>query len=333
MDVIRHELLSSLSHDEMSSSSNMDYSDSNLIEENDGYGEDIDTVSSTRKIADETKTTTTRKIYSITGHGVPKGLLCQMLNVARDWLLHKHNDIDDHDPSSSISSPASTANMNMKITFTNTPNSTITLNQHQIQVINSNGITSTLLPSNIGLPTNWEHDFEMYMVIMDRIGSRLASHASKATTTNDEEELSTLTLGTSGSIITPSLLQQWNVTIMKGEALPLSLLPHGYYGQSIPIGTSSQGSSSSKQGRRRVEYTKHHDHVVPKLTLELCNPIQKKKNKTSEMGLGGDCGTWNVILRLQDNGDTTMTSTDESGIVHQRRDPVSLVFEGEYVAL
>lgn len=44
MDVIRHELLSSLSHDEMSSSSNMDYSDSNLIEENDGYGEDIDTV-------------------------------------------------------------------------------------------------------------------------------------------------------------------------------------------------------------------------------------------------------------------------------------------------
>lgn len=243
----------------------------------------------------EMEDNSTRKIYAITGHGVPNSLIQHMINVARSWLLYhpsKHRENGHTNKQSSMSN---------QILFTNEHNSTL-LNQDQIKIIDMHGITQTLL----SLPNEWENDLELYMVVMHRIGSRLASMAmppnmnncnaylfDSNNSTDDVDDGDVYvgkpekiddTLGIGSSVVTPSQLRQWKVTIMKGESLPLSLLP---------------GCSTKSNDKRRK-------HTEGNLTIEW----KKKRN---------DC--WSVVLRLQDEGQS------------ERDDPISLVFDGVYGGL
>ena len=257
----------------------------------------------------------TRKIYAITGHGVPTSLIEHMINVARSWLLLYH-------PFSSCPSTTNKkeekightnnkqSSMNTQILFTNQHNSTL-LNQDQIKIIDMHGITQTL-PS---LPNEWKDDLELYMVVMHRIGSRLASMAMPNNIINNnnnaylfdsnnktddaddgdntyvgkpEKMNDTLVVGIgSSSVVTPSQLKRWNVTIMNGESLPSSLLPG--------CNTINVDKGNDKRRKQGGEGN---------LTVEW----KKKRN---------DC--WNVILRLQDEGQS------------DRKCPISLVFDGEYI--
>lgn len=218
----------------------------------------------------------TRKIYAITGHGIPSGLLAQLLDEARGWLLNQHQLTGQN-----MQSLNSTAASSVKMLFTNTPNSAM-LDESRIRTVNVHGVTTKLA----SLPSEYERDFEMFMVVMDRVASRAASLAADNTETLVDDAL----VGT-GSFVSPSKLNQWNVTFMKGEALPLSLMP-----KNPGVGS---GLDSGKQGR-------HKD--APILTLEWV------------MNTKSDC--WNVILRLQDDG----SSATRGGT----RDPLSLIFNGEY---
>mmetsp|Transcript_22127 Transcript_22127/g.48123 ORF Transcript_22127/g.48123 Transcript_22127/m.48123 type:complete len:271 (-) Transcript_22127:8-820(-) len=247
----------------------------------------------------------TRKIYAMTGHGVPSGLLQQLVDAARGWLQYQHPSTAPNLQLQHASSPSK------KIMFASTPHSTL-LDRDRIMITNTHG-TIHAFPS---LPKEWEHDFEMYMVVMNRMGSRLASLAipsssidadCKTNNLSDDADNSTKrmmesntrpTLGT-GSIVTPSQLKQWNVTIMKGEALPMSLLPNN----------SLMGSSSGQGGGKRGRHGGEPINNTSKLSLEWV----RKEN---------DC--CNVILRLQDEG----TKNVHEGSIS---DPISLVFEGEYV--
>lgn len=243
----------------------------------------------------EMEDNSTRKIYAITGHGVPNSLIQHMVNVARSWLLY-HPSTTNNSEKIGHTTKQSSSSMSNQILFTNQHNSTL-LNHDQIKIIDMHGITQTLF----SLPNEWENDLELYMVVMHRIGSRLASMAMQPNmnnnaylfdsnnSTDDVDDGDTYvgkpekiddTLGIGSSVVTPSQLRQWKVTIMKGESLPLSLLP---------------GCNNQHDFKRRKQ-------TEGNLTIEW----QKKRE---------DC--WNVILRLQDEG--------------QSEGPISLVFDGQYV--
>eukprot|EP00984_Skeletonema_dohrnii_P025836 scaffold15014_cov92-Skeletonema_dohrnii-CCMP3373.AAC.1 len=179
--------------------------------------------------------TDVRKLYALKGHGVPSELLAYLIQVVRGWTTSSVAKSTQTQHSSSI----------VQISFQNVDNSTI-LNRDEIQIIHANGITSNRTEnSNHQMLTHggdWEHDFDLYMVVMDRIASRLASFVltqpyhhdhSDASSKVDEEAHTNneATLGSSGSVINPASLKRWNVTMMKGEALPLSLLPMGRQGE------------------------------------------------------------------------------------------------------
>ena len=240
--------------------------------------------------------TDVRKIYVLTGHGVPSELLLHLIQVVRGWTISLSSlpqSTQTHHHLSSI----------VQFSFQNVHNSTL-LDRDQIQLIHDNGSTSKLIEDNnyqmLNHGGDWEHEFDLYMVVMDRIASRLASlvllnphpphhsHADMSTTTvdgkycNSNEEA---TIGSSGSLITPASLTKWNVTMMKGEALPLSLL------------VSSKERQQSSNTILTVEWV-----------------LNKRRN---------DC--CNIILRLQDDGSTTDL---EDG---RGREPISLVFDGMYV--
>lgn len=230
-----------------------------------------------------------RKIYAVRGHGVPAGLFRRSIEAARGWLAL---------PSAEDSVVRTKRRSLAKISFSNTPNSMM-LDQTRIRTQCASGVDAALPP----LPGDWEGDFELYMTVMDRMASRLASVAipprgDESSSVNlakngaVAEELSecnfAATLGT-GSIVTPSRLTKWDVTITKGEVLPVSLLPVG------------------KQGR-------HRDGTqAPRLTLEWAR--RKERDFLS------------VILRLQDGG------AAENDSLGAARGPLSMVFDGEYVSL
>jgi hypothetical protein len=248
-----------------------------------------------------------RKIYTLTGHGVPSELLLHLIQVVRGWTAKSL--------SSSSSSQATQTHPSsiVQVSFQNVHNSTL-LDRDQIQVIHDNGITSKLIHDSNHQMLNhggdWEHDFDLYMVVMDRIASRLASFAllhphhprhhsshddimsnntvdGKEVYNNNEDEATTV--GSSGSVITPASLKQWNVTMMKGEALPLSLLP---------VRTNNERQQQQPSTILTVEWV-----------------LNKRRN---------DC--CNIILRLQDDGSTADLEEDGRG-----REPMSLVFDGMYV--
>ena len=249
----------------------------------------------------EMEDNSTRKIYAITGHGVPNSLIQHMLNVARNWLLYHPSTTTNNKEEIGHTTKQSSSSMSNQILFSNQHNSTL-LNQDQIKIIDMHGITQTLL----SLPNEWENDLELYMVVMHRIGSRLASMAMQPNMNNcnaylfdsnnstddvddgdvyvGKPEKIDDTLGIGSSVVTPSQLRQWNVTIMKGESLPLSLLP---------------GCNNNHDVKRRKQ-------TEGNLTIEW----KKQRN---------DC--WSVVLRLQDEGQS------------ERDDPISLVFDGVYGGL
>ena len=255
-----------------------------------------------------------RKIYALTGHGVPSELLSYLIQAVRGWTTSPQ----------SVQQPLLTRQHSssvIQISFQNVQNSTL-LNRDQMQVIHANGTTSKLT-NDLLLSTNsddWEHDFDLYMVVMDRIASRLASFVLQpsshpqdrspdvSTTTaagEDHTNNEPATLGSSGSVITPASLKRWNVTMMKGEALPLSLLPMDRHYNSSGRDTPDGGSST----RRRQQQSP----II--LTVEW---VMKKRSN--------DCS--NIFLRLQDGG--TSTRLDDDGRSSRDDDSISLVFDGLY---
>jgi len=252
----------------------------------------------------------TRKIYAVMGHGIPRGLLCHLVEVAKDWLSYHHRISDDAQSNEEANESSTTSQItmnrqssdNVKLAFTNTPNSML-LDQHTIRMTNASGVTTTL-PS---LPKEWDGDFEMYMVMMDRMASRMAPLAIPSSSDNNmgdddnAENNVDATLGT-GSIVTPSQLVRWDVTITREQTLPMSLsLP-----DTNPLLAGGQCGGSNRRGR--VKGTTRHE---PILTLEW---VRKENNDFS-----------NIVLRLQ-NDDAENNLQDGS------RDPITLVFDGEYVA-
>jgi hypothetical protein len=250
-----------------------------------------------------------RKIYVLMGHGVPSELLSHLIQVIRGWTIIKSSTTHKQHPSSAV----------VQFSFQNVHNSTL-LNRDEIQVMHANGTMTKLFDTNNNnhslLSTNnngddWEHEFELYMVVMDRIASRLASIVLSQSPSdmptnkvagedhNDNEAI----IGSSGSVITPASLKRWNVTMMKGEALPLSLLPMNH--------CNSKGSGNDIPSRRREGERDQQRPIF--LTVEWV--MNKRSN---------DC--CNIILRLQDDGSSVTTGLDDG----RSKDPTSLVFDGVY---
>lgn len=238
-----------------------------------------------------------RKLYALEGHGVPTELLSHLTEMARGWTAPP--------PQPLVAQTQNSSSSVVQVSFQNVPNSTL-LNRDQIQLIHTNGYTAKVNDMLNHGGGDWEHDFDLYMVVMDRIASRLASfalmhppldsphhHDSGTSTTVDDggdyhNNDNEAALGSSGSVITPASLQRWNVIMMEGEALPLTLLP---------IRKRSERQSSS---------------IV--LTVEwVCN---NKRDRNDYC---------NIVLRLQDDG-LAATALNDGG-----RGPISLVFDGVYV--
>lgn len=150
-----------------------------------------------------------RKIYAITGHGVQVGLLRGLVDAARGWL------------SNASASSGRGQSPCTKISFANMPDSPL-LDRSRMRIVDDLGVADELA----SLPSGWERDFEMYMVVMDRMGSRLASlvipppgvveggnakfpdedDADAAPNGSGFEVAGDATLGT-GSVVTPSRLK------------------------------------------------------------------------------------------------------------------------------
>lgn len=262
---------------------------------------------------------TVRKIYALKGHGVPQGLLQQMVDVGREWM---RNSLVNGSTSAKLSA--------RKISFTNIPGSTL-LDTSSIRVTNAKGktfvvsaattISTTSQNTQISNPAStttsalaplspfrndedWERNLEMYMVVMNRIGSRLAFVGldgvknGENSDANDGVGKPGETLG-NDSIVTPARLHQWDVTITKGESLPTSLLP------------PSLTKRVSAMGKDAVE------GPDPILTVEW---IPKGKESCI------------ALIRLQDEGFGLGAKSDfGSGASVAERDPISLVFRGVYI--
>mmetsp|Transcript_28918 Transcript_28918/g.58991 ORF Transcript_28918/g.58991 Transcript_28918/m.58991 type:complete len:464 (+) Transcript_28918:158-1549(+) len=263
---------------------------------------------------------TVRKIYALKGHGVPQGLLQQMVEVGREWMRTT-------DSKSATSAKLSAR----KISLTNIPGSTL-LDTSSIRVTNAKGKTFTVSAATTISTTNqnkqisnpastttrtsaplspfrndedWERNLEMYMVVMNRIGSRMAFVGLDDGLKNGENSDASDGFGKPGetlgndSIVTPARLHQWDVTITKGESLPTSLLP------------PSLTKRVSAMGKDAVE------GPDPILTVEW---IPKGKESCI------------VVIRLQDEGFGLGAKSDfGSGASVAELDPISLVFRGVYI--
>lgn len=206
-----------------------------------------------------------RKIYALVGHGVPDSLLEHIISTGRTWLRCHNDVVSTADNDALIAKPTSVQSKQnssaVHLSLRNIPNSTMF---DRDMVLKTNACGSTSL---IQWPNAWDHDLELFMVVMNRIGSRLSSVVLRS-----DSNFETNTYA-EGSIVVPSDLEKWNVSIRKGEVLPLQLLPQ--YNALI-------------------------------LTVEwLYNSY--------------DC--WTLVVRLQDRGLNT-----------SKTNPLSLVFEGVYVA-
>lgn len=332
-------------------------------------------------------TNSTRKIYSLVGHGVPTGLLHQLCDAAKGWLGMRqrtkdtsHNNTNDDDDAQQQDQPQQYD----QISFTNIPNTilldtkriycTVCSNQRRSndndddtneddEPTTKSSPTTTTSQEMItlsSLPKEWDYNIEMYMVVMDRIASRMASIASMAhppphsrhhgssSSSNkessdwrdDESRESTID---DSIIVTPSQLQQYNVTITRASstALPNNnaitcLLSDEIHTSSlntttptktIAIARRSVGNDRRKQRRGRGIDNSDTDDVVdvnlppPTLTLEY---VPKSNAQTmSDDDADDDC-CWKVILILHDHQLT-------GKCIHQATNTsVSLIFEGEY---
>ena len=324
-------------------------------------------------------TNSTRKIYSLVGHGVPTGLLHQLCDAAKGWLgmrqrtkaTSHNNNNDDDDDAQQQDQPQQYD----QISFTNIPNTTLLDTKRIYCTICSNqrrsndndddtnedddpttkssptSTTSQEMITLSSLPKEWDYNIEMYMVVMDRIASRMASIASMAhppprsrrssssssssSDWRDDESIES-TIDDS-IIITPSQLQQYNVTITRASATAspnsllldknhISLLNTTTPTKTIAIARGSVGNDRRKQRRGRSIDNSDNDVVdvnlpPPNLTLEY---VHKSNAQTiSDDDAGNDC-CWKVILILHDHQPT-------GKCIHQATNTsVSLIFEGEY---
>ncbi len=263
------------------------------------------------------------RMYDMTGHGVPVGLLRHLCDAARDWLgmttrrhRHRHrrrksmanppNEDDDGGIDGKDHNEDRVRRRYDEISFANVPNATL-LDTDRIGIVVTAATTgassSHLLPS---LPAEWEHDLEMYMVVMDRIGSRMATLAMTAVVVDDgdvdgDDDIDTRK--TTGSIVAPSRLRKWDVTIVRGNGEAYSASSMVRKGDD---GKDRNGDGGGVGVRAPLS--------VPTLSLEWARVTD-------------EC--WKVVLRLHDRGVVVVAKEHEVG--GSRRDSVSLVFEGEYV--
>ena len=231
-----------------------------------------------------------RNLYVLVGHGVPNSLLEHFISSGRKWLqCPSLSSTDDaytinKEPSSEATSLQHTSSA-IQLSLCNISNSTL-MDPNKILKTSANGTTAS-----INWPLDWEHDLELFMVVMNRIGSRLSSVAAGGDKEYDNDNtVSNVSVAQgTGSVIIPSNLQQWNVAIRKGEVLPFDLLPSP---TGSVLGTCQKYDNS------------------PQLVVEFSHSAF-------------DC--WKVVLRLQDEGIDMQDAPAEF-----RKDPMSLIFEGVY---
>lgn len=163
-----------------------------------------------------------RKIYTLIGHGVPNSLFEHFISTGREWLNCQNSMMSSTKAKHFAKpvlprTPPQKTNSAVHLSLRNIPNCTI-LDRERILKTNASGTTSL-----IQWPPEWDHDLELFMVAMNRIGSRLSSIVMKPDTHTPTE----LVTGdaAAGSVIIPSDLDKWNVSIRKGEVLPFSMLP------------------------------------------------------------------------------------------------------------
>ena len=318
-------------------------------------------------------TNSTRKIYALVGHGVPTGLLYQLCDAAKGWLgmrqrtkatSHNNNNNDGDDDAQQQEQQSQQYD---QISFTNVPNTALLDTERIYCTISSNPQLSTdnddtnnhsddsittLSPTTTtssqevltlsSLPTEWDYDIEMYMVVMDRIASRMASIAFMAhpLTHTDSIGIKDETI-----IVTPSQLIQYNVTITRGSATFLS--SDGNNISSLATTTtptafarSSVGNDRRKNQRRRrsIDNTSNEDTAIdasdlppqsPTLTLEYVQKSNGSANQTtmSDESNDDDYCCWKVILKLHDHQPPMGKSIHHA----TTNTSVSLIFEGEYV--
>lgn len=235
-----------------------------------------------------------RKLYVLVGHGVPNSLIEHFISAGREWLRCPLSSSVGGGESAgqTRSTPTPTSSQSehsaMQISLCSISNSTL-LDTDRIFKTNSNGTTSLFQ-----WPLEWGHDLELFMVVMNRICSRLSSvvmkhnvEAGGSLKTGDASINDNITLGT-GSVIIPSNLRRWNVTIRKGVILPFHLLP-----SLGAIGSCNRESN------------------LPIITVEWLRN-------------GFNC--WKIVLRLQNEGRKINNSLETVF----KCDPISLMFEGVY---
>eukprot|EP00956_Cyclotella_meneghiniana_P006026 scaffold7852_cov66-Cyclotella_meneghiniana.AAC.1 len=131
-----------------------------------------------KELVESTRDDTVRKLYALDGHGVPRSLLEHLTHTGYFWL--------ENIPTSTTST--------VHLSLRNTPNSTM-FDRERILKTNSSGATSLTK-----WPTEWDDDLELFLVSMNRIGSRLSSAV----------------MSSDNNFIVPADLEKWQVSIRKG---------------------------------------------------------------------------------------------------------------------
>jgi hypothetical protein len=305
----------------------------------------------------------------LVGHGVPTGLLHQLCDAAKGWLgmrqrtkATSHNNNNDGDDDAQQQEQQS--QQYDQISFTNIPNTALLDTERIYCTISSNpqlytdnddtnnhsdDSTKTLSPTTTtssqevltlsSLPTEWDYDIEMYMVVMDRIASRMASIAFMAhpLTHTDSIGIKDETI-----IVTPSQLIQYNVTITRGSATFLS--SDGNNISSLATTTTPTAfarrrsvENDRRKQRRSLDNNSNAETAIdagdlppqsPTLTLEYVQKSNGSANQTtmSDESNDDDYCCWKVILKLHDHrpmGKSIHQATTNTSVL--------FIFEGEYV--
>ena len=167
------------------------------------------------------------KLYALVGAGVPDSLLRHFISTGCEWLQCQNAfhlaPKSLYNSKSIIQPPQSTSAVHLSVR--NICNTT-TFDRERILKTNANGTTSL-----IQWPLEWEHDLELLIVVMNRIGSRLSSVVLRPSTDEFRNEND---FGV-GSIIKPCDLEKWNISIRKGSILPFYLLPSSNKLKDVPV--------------------------------------------------------------------------------------------------
>jgi hypothetical protein len=306
----------------------------------------------------------------LVGHGVPTGLLHQLCDAAKGWLgmrqrtkatSHNNNNNDGDDDAQQQEQQSQQYD---QISFTNVPNTALLDTERIYCTISSNPQLSTdnddtnnhsddsittLSPTTTtssqevltlsSLPTEWDYDIEMYMVVMDRIASRMASTAFMAhpLTHTDSIGIKDETI-----IVTPSQLIQYNVTITRGSATFLSSDGNNISSSATTTPTAFARRRSVENDRRKqrrsLDNNSNAETAIdagdlppppPTLTLEYVHKSYGSANQTtmSDESNDDDYCCWKVILKLHDHQPPMGKSIHHA----TTNTSVSLIFEGEYV--